>query len=78
MIKKYSYQIEFLSREISPVDTKYYSASAECGLRDMRKNFKDFLSKHGLDYKGKASSGTIVNAKGNVVGKFAFGSTVIE
>ena len=37
-----------------------------------------WAKRHELDYKGKASNGTIVNAKGNVVGKFAFGSTVIE
>ena len=38
MIKKYSYEIEFLARELSPHGTKFYSASGECSLKEMKEN----------------------------------------
>lgn len=78
MIKKYSYEIEFLSREVSPHNTKYFSASGECSLKEMKQNFKDFLSKYHFQTKGGATKGSLLNAKGQVIGQFEFHSQVIQ
>lgn len=78
MFKKYSYQIEFLTKDVSPVDTKFYSATAECTLNEMKKKFKSFISTHGLQTKGSTTKGTVLDARGNMIGTFSFGSTTIE
>lgn len=78
MFKKYSYEIEFLSKEVSPCGTKIYTATGECTLREMKQNFKDFLKKYSFSTKGSATEGSVLNAKGQVIGKFSFGSTVIQ
>lgn len=78
MIKKYSYQVEFLSREVSPMDTMVFSATGECSLKEMKQNFQDFLKKYGFSTKGTTTNGSVLNAKGQVIGKFAFGSQIIQ
>lgn len=77
-MKKYGYQIEFLSRELSPSGTKYYGATGECLLKDMKQNFQDFLKKHGYTTKGTTTKGTLLNAKGQEIGKFEFNSSTIQ
>lgn len=78
MIKKYTYQIEFLSREVSPSGTKYYGASGECLQKEMKKNFDEYLKKNALSTKGSAKKGSVLNAKGQVIGSFEFRSTIID
>lgn len=78
MIKKYSYEVEFLTRELSPQGTKYYGASGECSLKEMKENFKDFLKKYNFTTKGTTTNGSILNAKGQVIGKFSFSSKTIQ
>ena len=78
MIKKYSYEVEFLTRELSPYGTKYYSASGECSLKEMKENFKNFLKKHNLTTKGTTTNGSVLNVKGQVIGKFSFSSKTIQ
>lgn len=77
MIKKYSYQIEFLSRELSPTKTKYFSASGECLLKEMKNNFNNFLKENSLSAKG-STKGAILDVRGNVIGNFIFSSTTIN
>lgn len=69
MDKKYMYEIEFLSREVSPVGVKHFGATGETTLRAIKENFKSFLEKNALTAKG-ATEGTIKNAKGEVIGDF--------
>lgn len=78
MIKKYSYEVEFLTRELSPHGTKYYGASGECSLKEMKQNFKDFLKKYNFTTKGTTTNGSVLNAKGQVIGKFSFSSKTIQ
>lgn len=78
MIKKYSYEIEFLARELSPHGTKFYSATGECQLKEMKQNFKDFLKKYNFSTKGTTTNGSVLNAKGQVIGKFHFSSKTIQ
>ncbi len=78
MIKKYSYEVEFLTRELSPHGTKYYGASGECSLKKMKENFKDFLKKYNFTTKGTTTNGSVLNAKGQVIGKFSFSSKTIQ
>ena len=78
MTKRYNYQIEFLSRDFSPSGTKFYSATGECLLNEMKKNFKDYCSKHAFGTKGSATKGHLLNAKGQIIGSFAFNSTTVE
>lgn len=78
MIKKYSYEVEFLSRELSPHGTKYYGASGECPLKEMKQSFKDYLSKYHFQTKGGATKGSLLNAKGQIIGNFEFKSQTIQ
>lgn len=78
MIKKYSYEIEFLARELSPHGTKFYSASGECSLKEMKESFKDFLKKYNFTTKGTTTNGSVLNSKGQVIGKFSFNSKTIQ
>jgi hypothetical protein len=78
MIKKYSYEVEFLSREVSPYGTKYFSATGECLLKEMKENFKDFLAKNAFSTKGSATKGQLLNPKGQVIGSFEFKSHTIS
>lgn len=78
MIKKYSYEVEFLTRELSPHGTKYYGASGECSLKEMKENFKDFLKKYNFTTKGTTTNGSVLNAKGQVIGKFSFSSKIVQ
>lgn len=78
MIKKYSYEVEFLTRELSPHGTKYYGASGECSLKEMKENFKDFLKKYNFTTKGTTTNGSVLNAKGQVIGKFSFSSKTVQ
>lgn len=78
MVKKYGYQIEFLSRDLSPTGTKYYGATGECLVKEMKQNFQSFLKKHGYSTKGGATKGTLLNAKGQEIGKFEFSSNTIQ
>ena len=78
MIKKYSYEIEFLTRELSPHGTKYYGASGECSLKEMKENFKDFLKKYNFTTKGTTTNGSVLDAKGQVIGKFSFSSKTVQ
>ena len=78
MIKKYSYEIEFLARELSPHGTKFYSASGDCSLKEIKESFKDLLKKYNFTTKGTATNGSILNAKGQVIGNFSFSSKTIQ
>lgn len=78
MIKKYSYEVEFLTRELSPLGTKYYSASGDCSLKEIKESFKDFLKKYNFTTKGTATNGSVLNAKGQVIGNFSFSSKTIQ
>ena len=71
MIKKYSYEVEFLTRELSPHGTKYYGASGECSLKEMKENFKDFLKKYNFTTKGTTTNGSVLNAKEKVICKLS-------
>lgn len=77
MERKYGYEVEFLSKMVSPTGTKYFSSTGECMLREMKSNFKSFLKENNLQVKG-ATKGEVLNAKGNVIGKFHFKSTLIQ
>lgn len=44
----------------------------------MKENFKDFLKKYNFQTKGTATNGSVLNAKGQVIGKFSFSSTTIQ
>ena len=67
-----------ISREVSPMDTMVFSATGECSLKEMKQNFQDFLKKYGFSTKGTTTNGSVLNAKGQVIGKFAFGSQIIQ
>ena len=73
MNKKYSYEIEFLSRDVSPTGTKYFGATGGTLLKEMKASLDKFLEENGLQKKG-ATSGQILNAKGQVIGRFCFNS----
>ena len=73
MNKKYSYEIEFLSRDVSPTGTKHFGATGGSLLKEMKASLDKFLEENGLQKKG-ATSGQILNAKGQVIGRFCFNS----
>ena len=77
MERKYGYEVEFLSKMVSPTGTKFFSSTGESMLRDMKNNFKSFLKEYNLQTKG-LTKGEILNANGTVVGKFHFKSTLIQ
>lgn len=78
MMKKYSYEIEFLAKELSPYGKKYYTASGAETLREMKSLFKQFLDRNGFKTSGAATKGSILNSKDQVIGKFSFGSIIVE
>lgn len=71
MNKKYSYEIEFLSRDVSPTGTKHFGATGGALLKEMKASLDKFLEENGLQKKG-STSGQILNAKGQVIGRFCF------
>ena len=48
MERKYGYEVEFLSKMVSPTGTKFFSSTGESMLRDMKNNFKSFLKEYNL------------------------------
>ena len=78
MMKKYTYQVEFLAKELSPYGKKYYTATGGETLREMKALFKNFLERNELKTSGAATKGAILNKQDQVIGKFNFGSSIIE
>ena len=77
MEKRYGYAIEFLSKELSPTGTKFVRGTGECKLREMQKSFENFLNGKGLTYSGGKRAGSVLNAKGQMIGEFYFYSDAV-
>ena len=73
-MKKYYYEIEFMSRALSPCGRETYSAISVGLLKDIKDSFKEYCQKHGFNTTGGTLHGKLLNAKGQLVGNFNFGS----
>lgn len=76
MNNKYTYFIEYLSKDMSPMGTKYHSmvGSDNCKIKDMRNRLDNFLSENKLSVKGTGKSGSILDVSGKIIGKYALSS----
>lgn len=76
MNNKYTYFIEYLSKDVSPMGTKFHSmvGSDNCKIKDMRNRLDDFLSDNKLSIKGTGKSGAVLDASGKMIGKYILNS----